>query len=69
VTPNEIQMLIVGIAIGSQLMNALHTFWSWRDAERAARRSRAESEAAVARATAAREEATEQLRQLQRSRT
>jgi hypothetical protein len=62
----EIQMLIVGIAIGSQLMNALHTFWSWRDAERAARRSRAESEAALQRATEARRTATARLHEIHR---
>jgi hypothetical protein len=42
VTPNEIQMLVVGAALGAQLMNLLHMRW---DAQ-AARRSTAASRAA-----------------------
>jgi hypothetical protein len=33
-TDNEILMLFTGIALGAQLMNALHAFWGWRDTRR-----------------------------------
>ncbi|GAA4999594.1 hypothetical protein [Streptomyces siamensis] len=33
-TPNEWQMLAVGIALGSQLMNLLHMRWNAQDARR-----------------------------------
>jgi hypothetical protein len=48
VTPNEIQMLVVGAALGAQLMNLLHMRW---DAQ-AARRSNAASRAARRQASA-----------------
>lgn len=38
-TPNEIQMLIVGAALGMQLMNCLHILWNVRDDRRAERRA------------------------------
>ncbi|AVH57866.1 MULTISPECIES: hypothetical protein [Streptomyces] len=34
-TPNEVQMLIVGAALGAQSMNLLHMYWGWRDGQRA----------------------------------
>lgn len=40
-TPNEIQMLIVGAALGMQAMNCLHIFWNVRDERRHARRAAA----------------------------
>lgn len=40
-TPNEIQMLITGVALGAQGMTLLHVFWNARDARRDARRSQA----------------------------
>ncbi|MET7914437.1 hypothetical protein ABZU45_00600 [Streptomyces avermitilis] len=40
-TPNEIQMLIVGAALGAQLMNLLHVWWDMRDGRRSAAASRA----------------------------
>ncbi|WP_330265301.1 hypothetical protein [Streptomyces griseorubiginosus] len=39
-TPNEIQMLIVGISLGAQLVAGLHAFWNWRDARRDAANAR-----------------------------
>lgn len=41
-TPNEIQMLLVGLAIGVQGMAVTHMVWDMRDA----RRSQTETEAA-----------------------
>lgn len=46
--PNEIQMLVIGAALGAQLMNLLHMRW---DAQ-AARRSAAASRVARKQATA-----------------
>ena len=40
-TPNEIQMLVVGIALGVQGMTLLHMVWDMRDARRSERASRA----------------------------
>lgn len=45
-TPNEIQMLLCGIALGVQLMAVLHMVWDMRDA----RRSQTRAEAAAKRA-------------------
>lgn len=33
-TPNEIQMLFVGFALGAQGVSLLHVFWNARDARR-----------------------------------
>ncbi|MGW3936467.1 hypothetical protein [Streptomyces phaeochromogenes] len=40
-TPNEIQMLFVGVALGAQGMSLLHMFWNARDARRDERRAHA----------------------------
>lgn len=40
-TPNEIQMLFCGIAIGAEGMAGLYAFWNWRDARRDAVAARA----------------------------
>ncbi|MGW3416486.1 hypothetical protein [Streptomyces phaeochromogenes] len=42
-TPNEIQMLLVGVALGSQGMSLLHMFWNARDARRDERRAQADA--------------------------
>jgi len=47
VTPNEIQMLIAGVAIGSQLTSLMHGWLNMR----AARRQQTEAEAARKRAS------------------
>ncbi|MET9411296.1 hypothetical protein ABZX90_36965 [Streptomyces sp. NPDC002935] len=39
-TPNEIQMTIVGAALGAQLMNLLHMRWDAQAARRSAAASR-----------------------------
>ncbi|GAA0348504.1 hypothetical protein PV735_31705 [Streptomyces turgidiscabies] len=46
-TPNEIQMLFVGIALGAQGMTLLHVFWNARDARRDARRAQAANKRAA----------------------
>lgn len=33
-TPNEIQMLLVGLALGVQGMACLNLYWNWRDDHR-----------------------------------
>lgn len=40
-TPNEIQMLCVGIALGAQLMSLLHLYWNHSDSRRNAARTQA----------------------------
>ncbi|MFI8297312.1 hypothetical protein ACIGCZ_15365 [Streptomyces nigra] len=40
-TPNEIQLLVCGIAIGAQSMVALNAYWASRDATRAATEAQA----------------------------
>lgn len=40
-TPNEIQMLCVGVALGAQGMTVLNICWDARDARRDARRAQA----------------------------
>ncbi|MFF7290714.1 hypothetical protein [Streptomyces griseorubiginosus] len=47
-TPNEIQMLIVGTALGAQFMNILHSYWSMKDASRAAAAAKASAKRAAA---------------------
>jgi hypothetical protein len=41
VTPNEIQMLITGVALGAQGMAMLHAYWASKDARRSAARAAA----------------------------
>ncbi|MFD3498808.1 hypothetical protein [Streptomyces sp. NPDC058678] len=40
-TPNEIQMLLVGIALGAQGMAVTHMVWDMRDVRRSGAASRA----------------------------
>jgi hypothetical protein len=47
VTPNEIQMLFVGIALGAQGVSLLNVFWNVRDARRDARRAQAANKSAA----------------------
>lgn len=46
-TPNEIQMLFAGVALGAQGMSLLHLFWNMRDARRDDRRAQAFSKRAA----------------------
>ena len=47
-TPSEIQMLIVGIALGAHCMNVMHSYWSLKDARRSAAAARASAKRAAA---------------------
>lgn len=40
-TPNEISMLAIGLALGSQGMTLLHAYWASKDARRSAARAQA----------------------------
>ena len=62
--PNEIQMLVVGIAIGAQLMNLLYMWWNRQDA----RRSSAAAKAAMRRSAGDRYLASLRLYQLRTER-
>jgi len=60
-TSNEISMLVVGLALGSQGVNVVHAYWASRDA----RRSAIAAQAAVKRAAGDRYVSSLRLYQLQ----
>lgn len=60
-TPNEISMLAVGLALGAQGMNVLHAYWASKDASRAA----TAAQAAMKRAAGDRYLSSLRLHQLQ----
>jgi hypothetical protein len=61
VTDNEILMLATGFAVGAQMMNVIHAYWSSKDA----RRSATAAQAAIKRSAGDRYLSSLRLYQLQ----